>query len=103
MNTPPIPDSIPCIAITEGTGTIQHLLTYTDAQNDTVEYNITSVVFIQNTNEYMYNTTPTVNVSIVAGVLYVTPPDGISGNLTVNYTLTETGNYFTIIFIVILQ
>ena len=36
-------------------------------------------------------------MSIVAGVLYVTPPAGISGNLTVDLTITETGKYFMII------
>ena len=41
------------------------------------------------------------SVSIVDSVLYITLPDGISGILTVDYTIKETGKYFMIIRIML--
>ncbi|KAI6647555.1 hypothetical protein LOD99_8732 [Oopsacas minuta] len=90
VDTAPIPDTVPCISISEDTGTIQHLLTYTDREDDTVRYTITSVVFTQSASEYPV-AVPVYSVEINDSVLCVTPPTGISGNITINLTLIETG------------
>ena len=91
MDTPPIPDAVPCIAISEDSGTIQHTLSYTDAQDDTVAYSITSVVFTQADSEYLSDVPPSLDVVIKDSVLYISPCSGCFGNVTIQYKITETG------------
>ena len=91
-----MPDEIPCISITESTGTIQHQLTYTDSENDFVHYNLISVTLTQSLSQYYVHVNTPYNVSINDSWLYVTPPAGVSGNLTICYNLTEIGNCYII-------
>ena len=92
MDTPPIPDSIPCISIDQGSGTIQHTLTHTDAQNDSVDYTITSTVFIQNAFEfYLVDALSEFSAVVNGSVLYITPCSGCIGNATIKYQISETG------------
>lgn len=93
-DTPPVPDSVPCISIGEGSGTIQHVITFTDSESDSVEINIESVTFIQSSSEYATgeDATSLLNAGINGSVFYFTPCKGCYGNLTIQYSLTETGN-----------
>ena len=75
-----MPEAVPCISITEGSSTVQHPLLYSDAQGDSIEYNLTSVVF---TNSV---------AGITNSMFYFTPCKGCFGNVTVKYRITETGN-----------
>ncbi|KAI6655616.1 hypothetical protein LOD99_2114 [Oopsacas minuta] len=92
-DTPPIPDQVPCISIGEGSVTIQHLITYTDIEHDTVNISLTSVTFTRASSEYSLaeDGTSLLNAEINGNIFYFTPCSGCYGNLSVQYSLTETG------------
>ncbi|KAI6660256.1 hypothetical protein LOD99_10426 [Oopsacas minuta] len=91
VDTSPVPDTVPCISISGDSGTIEHVLSYTDAQNDPVAYDLTSVVFTQANSQNLVDVPSTLDVAIVNGVLSVTPCTGCFGNATIQYDITETG------------